>query len=138
MKVHHVQVIMPVGGDEQVRAFWRDAVGLTEVTPPPELAGRPVLWFRAFDETGAISVEIHVLADEAFVPARLAHPAILVDSVAELEALAGRVGSAGFELSWAQRTSFAGYQRFHCWDGFGNRVEVMTPQEAPIDAPTAG
>ena len=40
-----------------------------------------------------------------------------------------RIASAGFELSWAQRTTFAGYQRFHCWDGFGNRVEVMTPTE---------
>ena len=65
---------MPMGGDDGARAFWRDAVGLTEVTPPPELAGRPVRWFRAFDELGAISIEVHVLADEHFVPARLAQP----------------------------------------------------------------
>ncbi|MFT3833892.1 MAG: glyoxalase [Micropruina sp.] len=129
MKLHHVQVIMPTGGDDGARAFWRDAVGLTEVTPPPELAGRPVRWFRAFDELGAITLEVHVLADEHFVPARLAHPAILVNSVAELEALGQRIASSGFELSWDQRTTFAGYQRFHCWDAFGNRVEVMTPDQ---------
>ncbi len=127
MKLHHVQVIMPIGGDERTRAFWRDAVGLTEVSPPPELAGRPVRWFRAFDEAGATTLEIHVLAEEPFVPARKAHPAILLGSVAELEALGERIASAGFEVSWDQRTSYAGYQRFHCWDGFGNRVEVMTP-----------
>lgn len=129
MQLHHVQVIMPVGGDDVARAFWRDTLGLTEVTPPPELAGRPVRWFRAFNDADAVTLEVHVLADAGFVPARLAHPAILVDSVAELETLGERITSAGFELSWAQRTTFAGYQRFHCWDGFGNRVEVMTPNE---------
>ncbi len=127
MKLHHVQVIMPVGGDDGARAFWRDTIGLSEVTPPPELIGRPVRWFRAFDDAGAVTLEVHVLAEDPFVPARMAHPAILVDSVAELEALGARVASGGYEISWAQRTSFAGYQRFHCWDGFGNRVEVMTP-----------
>lgn len=71
MKLHHVQVIMPVGGDDGARAFWRDAVGLTEVSPPPELAGRPVRWFRAFDFSGATTLEVHVLADEGFVPVRL-------------------------------------------------------------------
>ena len=127
MKLHHVQVIMPVGGDDGARAFWRDTMGLSEVTPPPELIGRPVRWFRAFDDAGAVTLEVHVLAEDPFLPARMAHPAILVDSVAELEALGARVASGGYEISWAQRTSFAGYQRFHCWDGFGNRVEVMTP-----------
>lgn len=127
MKLHHVQVIMPVGGDDGARAFWRDTMGLSEVTPPPELIGRPVRWFRAYDDAGAVTLEVHVLAEDPFVPARMAHPAILVASVAELEALGGRVASGGYEISWAQRTSFAGYQRFHCWDGFGNRVEVMTP-----------
>lgn len=129
MKLHHVQVIIPVGGEDGTRAFWRDAMGLTEVSPPPELAAGPLCWFRAFDDAGATTVEIHVRAEETFVPARLAHPAILLDSVAELEALGERIASAGFEVTWAQRTTFAGYQRFHCWDGFGNRVEVMTPSE---------
>lgn len=49
--------------------------------------------------------------------------------MAELEALGERIASGGFELSWDQRTTFAGYQRFHCWDAFGNRVEVMTPDQ---------
>ena len=129
MQLHHVQVMMPAGDDDGARAFWRDAVGLTEVSPPPELAGRPVRWFRALDAAGATTLEIHVMAQEPFVPARLAHPAILVGSVAELEALAVRIASAGFELTWENRTTYAGYQRFHCWDGFGNRVEVMTPSE---------
>lgn len=32
-----------------------------------------------------------------------------------------------YEVSWAERDTFEGYIRFHARDGFGNRVEVLTP-----------
>ena len=30
-------------------------------------------------------------------------------------------------VSWAERHSFEGFERFHTRDPFGNRVEVLTP-----------
>lgn len=125
MRLHHVQVSMPVGGEDQARAFYGQALGLTEVAKPPALAGRGGCWFRA-ETNGVVTAEIHVGVEEPFVPARKAHPALVLDTVADLDALAARVETAGFEVAHAERETFQGYLRFHCRDGFGNRVEVLT------------
>lgn len=115
---------MPRGGEEVARAFYAGALGLTEVAKPAELAGRGGCWFRAL-AGDVVTAEIHLGVDDPFVAARKAHPALLLDSVAELEALGERVAADGFEVSWEERHTFAGYERFHCRDGFGNRVEVL-------------
>lgn len=127
MRMHHVQLMMPTDGHDAARAFWVDAVGLTEVPKPAALAVRGGCWFRAFAEDGTVTVEIHASPDDAFSPAKRAHPALVLDAVAELGELAARIEGAGFEVSWAERETFEGYVRFHCRDGFGNRVEVLAP-----------
>ena len=93
---------------------------MTEVEKPGDLRGRGGLWVR--DEGGA---EIHVGVQDPFVPARKAHPGLLLDSVAELDALAGRLRGLGYDVDDSQRETFPGYLRFHTFDGHDNRVEVM-------------
>lgn len=127
MRLHHVQVMMPPGGEAEARRFWVEAFGLVEVPKPPAMADRPGCWFRSFAADGAAGVEIHVSVEPDFVPARRAHPAIVLDTVEELDALAARVAASGFEVAHGDRTTFAGYLRFHCFDAFGNRVEVLAP-----------
>ncbi len=58
---------------------------------------------------------------------RRAHPALVVDTVSDLENLGERIQHHGYTVSWEERSTFEGYERFHCRDGFGNRIEVMTP-----------
>jgi catechol 2,3-dioxygenase-like lactoylglutathione lyase family enzyme len=130
MRIHHVQISMPSGQEDEARRFYADALGLTEVQKPPSLAGHGGCWFRGFDEDSATVCEIHLGVDDPFVAVKKAHPGPLVDSVAELEKLADRVEAGGFELSWTERDTFEGMIRFHCRDGFGNRIEVMTPAVA--------
>ncbi len=130
MRLHHVQVSMPRGAEDEARRFYRDALGLTEVDKPPSLAGRGGCWFRATGGDGATTAEVHLGVDDPFVPARKAHPAFVLDSVADLERCATAVERAGFEVSWAERGTLEGFVRFHCRDGFGNRVEVLTPAQA--------
>ena len=127
MRLHHVQVSMPRGEEVLARRFYRDALGLAEVDKPPSLAGRGGCWFRACTEDGTVSAEVHLGVDDPFIPAQKAHPALLVGSVAELEERATAILGAGFEVSWAERETLEGFVRFHCRDGFGNRVEVLTP-----------
>ena len=127
MRLHHVQVACPPGGEDVARRFYADALGLTEVDKPEDLQGRGGAWFRAYDEEGAVVAEIHVGVEESFAPARKAHPAFVLDTVAELENTAARVEAAGYDVDWSQRTTFAGYLRFHTFDGHGNRVEVLAP-----------
>ncbi|WP_354182886.1 VOC family protein [Arthrobacter sp. UYP6] len=126
MRLHHVQVSIPEGGEEQARGFYGGALGLTEVPKPPSLAGRGGCWFRAF-EGSTVVAEIHLGVDSPFVPAKKAHPALVVASAAALEDLGSRIASRGFDVSWEERHTFEGYERFHCRDPFNNRVEVLSP-----------
>ena len=130
MRLHHVQISMPSGQEDAARRFYGDALGLQEVEKPPSLAGRGGCWFRAFDGD-AIVAEIHLGVDDPFVPAKKAHPGLVCASVDELLMVAERIEAGGFELSWGERDTFEGYVRFHARDGFGNRVEVMTPVGQP-------
>ncbi|CAM3272868.1 VOC family protein [Occultella aeris] len=130
MRLHHVQISMPVGQEDLARRFYADALGLTEVAKPAALAGRGGCWFRAFTD-GLVTAELHLGVDDPFAPAKKAHPALMVENPAELRALGERVAEAGFEVSWAERTTFSGYERFHCRDGFDNRIEVMTTLGKP-------
>lgn len=124
MRLHHVQVAMPPGQEEAARRFYGEALGMVEVAKPEVLAERGGCWFRA-ERDGVVTAEIHVSGEEPFTPARKAHPALLVDDVAGLEALADRVGGGGFEVDWSNRHTLEGFERFHCRDAFGNRVEVL-------------
>ncbi len=125
MRIHHVQVACPAGGEDGARAFYGAGLGLREVPKPPELAARGGCWFRGYDDAGAVTAEIHVGVEEPFAPARKAHPALLLASVAELHEVAERLAAGGFEVDWRERTTFAGHERCHAFDAAGNRVELL-------------
>jgi catechol 2,3-dioxygenase-like lactoylglutathione lyase family enzyme len=121
MRIHHVQVACPRGGEDAARRFYGAGLGMTEVPKPPALAARGGCWFRAD------AAEIHVGVEEPFAPARKAHPALVLGSVAELEEVGARLAELGFDVDWTERHTFAGYQRCHAFDGAGNRVELLAP-----------
>ncbi len=125
MRLHHVQVACPPGGEDGARRFYGEGLGLTEVAKPSELAGRGGAWFRAFDEAGEVTAELHVGVEDPFAPARKAHPALLLDNVEQLEAVGLRLGRLGFEVDYTQRHNFPGFERLHAFDGHGNRVELL-------------
>lgn len=129
MRLHHVQISIARDREDDARRFYGEALGLQEVSKPPSLTGRGGCWFRAFDGD-VITAELHLGVEEPFRPAEKAHPGLVLDTLDtldELEATAARIEHVGYELSWAERDTFEGYVRFHARDGFGNRVEVMTP-----------
>lgn len=127
MRLHHVQVCCPWGGEDAARAFYADALGLTEVAKPAALQGRGGAWFRAHDGSGAVVAELHVGVEDPFVPAAKAHPAFELDDLAALEAAAGRIEAIGCEVDRSERDTFEGHVRFHARDPHGNRVELVTP-----------
>jgi catechol 2,3-dioxygenase-like lactoylglutathione lyase family enzyme len=113
--IDHVQLAMPRGLEDQARSFYRDVLGLTEVTKPPELAKRGGVWFTSGD------LQLHLGVEEDFRPARKAHPALLVEGLAEL---AGLCEAAGYEVKHDDG-SLHGYEHFYVTDPFGNRIELM-------------
>lgn len=126
MRLHHVQISIPAGGEVTARAFYGDLLGLPEVAKPPLLQGRGGVWFRYPADGGTGGVELHVGVEADFAPARKAHPAFEVDN---LDALAARVAAAGHPVTWDD--AIPGTRRFHTVDGHGNRVELQAPALAP-------
>ena len=116
MRLHHVQVSCPLGGEDGARRFYGELLGLPEVAKPPALAARGGCWFRG------PKVEVHVGVEEPFRPARKAHPAFVVRRE-QLDALADRLADAGYPVDWDD--DLPGSRRFHTADGSGNRVELL-------------
>ena len=116
MRLHHVQVSCPVGGEDAARRFYADGLGIPEVAKPPVLAARGGCWFRSEE------VEVHVGVEDTFTPARKAHPAFLVD---DIDATAVRLEGLGFVVDRTEEHTFPGHRRFHTADGHGNRVELL-------------
>ncbi|MBI3942197.1 MAG: VOC family protein [Chloroflexi bacterium] len=117
MKVYgidHVQVAMPAGGEERARAFYQDILGLAEVPKPANLARRGGAWFQGGD------LILHLGVEPDFRPARKAHPAFLVEGLAEM---IERIHQAGYET--LKDVPLEGYERVHIFDPFGNRIELM-------------
>lgn len=129
MRLHHVQVSCPPGGEADARRFYADGLGLVEVPKPAALQSRGGAWFRAIDASGAVIAEVHIGVEEPFRPAKKAHPALMVEGPQQLERVAARLEAAGFNIEWRERHTFDGFERFHTTDAAGNRVEVMAPAD---------
>ena len=130
MKLHHVQVAGPRGGEDDARRFYAAGLGMTEVDKPEDLRAKGGTWFRSFAADGTVTAEVHVGVEEPFAPALEAHPALQFDSVAKLEEVADRLIWLGFTTDWTQRYNFPGNERCHTADGQGNRVELLAPATA--------
>jgi catechol 2,3-dioxygenase-like lactoylglutathione lyase family enzyme len=114
--LHHVQLAMPAGREDEAERFYAGLLGLQRVPKPPELEGRGGCWFRS------AGVELHLGVDEGFRPARKAHPALIV---AGLDELAERLEGSGVSID--RDVELEGYRRFYAADPFGNRLEFMEP-----------
>jgi catechol 2,3-dioxygenase-like lactoylglutathione lyase family enzyme len=125
VRLHHVQVACPRGGEAAARRFYGEGLGLVEVDKPAGLAGRGGAWFRAVDPDGTVTAELHVGVQEPFAPARKAHPAFLLADEATLEQVVERLGRLGFDVDRREEDTFPGYRRVHTGDAHGNRVELL-------------
>jgi catechol 2,3-dioxygenase-like lactoylglutathione lyase family enzyme len=114
--LHHVQLAIPAGGEDECRRFWAGLLGMHELEKPPALAARGGCWFRS----GAL--EIHLGVETEFRAAGKAHPGIVVS---DLRALADRLQAGLVPVSWDD--DFPGFDRFYSSDPFGNRLEFLQP-----------
>ena len=112
--IDHVQLAMPVGGEESAESFYRDILGFDVAPKPPALAKRGGRWF----EQGG--VQVHLGVEEDFRPARKAHPALVVTP---FDPLLARLSAAGVQVRWSAEGP--GVRRGHIDDCFGNRIELV-------------
>ena len=114
MRLDHVQIAIPAGGEDRARAFFGGLLGLAEIPKPEEMLGRGGCWFELGDR------QLHIGVDPDFRPARKAHIAI---SVPDLHALRVRLADAGHQI--VEEMPLGGRERFFSSDPFGNRMEFI-------------
>lgn len=118
--LHHVQLAIPEGAEDEARDFYGGVLGLREIDKPPHLRSRGGCWFRSS------TVEVHLGVDPDFRPAAKAHPAFIVDS---LDYVGERLAEAGYEID--HDTQISGFNRFYSADPFGNRLEFLEQATGP-------
>ena len=124
VRLDHVQLAMPPGGEGLARAFFSEALGIPEVPKPPELARRGGCWF----ERGELKIHLGVEAD--FRPARKAHLAL---QVSDLPALIVKLKSLGYAVK--EDEPLEGFHRVYVDDPFGNRIELLEPEASAASTP---
>ncbi|ALE79256.1 VOC family protein [Pseudonocardia alni] len=117
-RLHHMQLAMPRGREDDARHFFADVLGMTEIPKPSVLAARGGAWFRSG------GVELHLGVEDDFRPARKGHPGIQVE---DLDDVVRRLAEAGQETTWD--ADFPGFRRIYAADPFGNRLEFLEPDE---------
>jgi catechol 2,3-dioxygenase-like lactoylglutathione lyase family enzyme len=113
--IHHVQITVPQGAEEEARHFYCQALGLAEIRKPESLTGRGGFWVQAGER------QIHVGTEEGVV--RQATKAHVAYEVTDLDEWKARLAGLGIEV--LEGIPIPGYDRFEFRDPFGNRVEFI-------------
>ncbi|HYI15341.1 MAG TPA: VOC family protein [Thermomicrobiales bacterium] len=117
--IHHAQITIPRGREDDARAFYVDLLGLIEIPKPDVLQGRGGIWLRIDSQRVHAGVEDGV--DRTLTKAHLAY---VVD---DLVAIRDRLTAAGYAID--ADVPLPGMTRCELRDPFGNRVELIQPIE---------
>ncbi|MGH9028223.1 MAG: VOC family protein [Acidimicrobiales bacterium] len=120
LRIDHVQLAMPPGREPEAVAFYEGLLGIPCVAKPEHLARRGGCWF----ESGELKV--HLGVEREFRPASKAHPALVVEGLADLKR---RLSDVGTPLS--DDEPLEGFERVYVEDPFGNRIELLEPSQRP-------
>ncbi|MFC9929718.1 VOC family protein [Streptomyces sp. NPDC127190] len=115
--IDHVQLAAPPGTEDALRAYYVDALGMTEIPKPPVLAARGGCWFQAG------TVQLHLGIEKDFRPAKKAHPGL---RVTDIQAYAARITAHGASVTWDD--DLPGHLRCYSEDPVGNRLEFLQPR----------
>jgi catechol 2,3-dioxygenase-like lactoylglutathione lyase family enzyme len=115
--LHHAQITIAPGQEEEARRFYCGILGLAELQKPVSLKDRGGFWVQVGDRQVHVGTEIGV--------ERLSTKAHLAYEVADLNAMRSALVAEGTPIIDA--VTIPGYDRFEIRDPFGNRVEFTQP-----------
>ena len=116
--VHHAQISIPIGSEDEAREFYCGILGMTEIPKPESLAGRGGFWLELD------SFQIHFGTEDGIDRAKSkAHVAYLVS---DLEHWRNKLTANGCSVT--DGIPIPNYRRFEFRDPFGNRVEFLEKQ----------
>lgn len=114
-RIHHAQITIPAGREDDARAFYCGVLGLTEAPKPESLGGRGGFWLQVGSQQVHVGTEAGV--DRAATKAHLAYEVSDIGHWRQtLEAQS---------IAALDSVPIPGYDRFEFRDPFGNRVELI-------------
>jgi catechol 2,3-dioxygenase-like lactoylglutathione lyase family enzyme len=113
--LHHAQITIPKGAEEQAREFYCGVLGLAEIEKPVSLRARGGFWLQVGDR------EVHVGTEDGVD--RHQTKAHLAYQVTDLAGWRKKLAERG--ISVLESIPIPGYDRFEFRDPFGNRVEMI-------------
>ena len=113
--IHHVQITIPPGAEQEARKFYCGVLELAEIEKPASLADRGGLWLAVGERSVHVGVEDKI--DRARSKAHVAY------EVSDLAHFRQRLIAAGANIT--DGIPIPGYERIETRDPFGNRVELI-------------
>ncbi|HVF31070.1 MAG TPA: VOC family protein [Pyrinomonadaceae bacterium] len=113
--LHHAQITVPKGAEDEARRFYCGLLELNEVSKRIELAGRGGFWLEIGDRQLHIGTE-----DDVERSATKAHIAYEVE---DLETWREKLTASGIPVK--DGIQIPGMRRFEFRDPFGNRIEFL-------------
>ena len=115
IRLHHAQITIPRGSEEQARQFYCDLLGLTEIEKPDSLKGRGGFWLQVGEQ------QVHVGTEDGVN--RQATKAHLAYQVDDLQAWQNLLQAQHIAL--LDGVPIPGFDRIEIRDPFGNRIEFI-------------
>ncbi|WP_093054081.1 VOC family protein [Salipaludibacillus aurantiacus] len=113
--LHHAQITLPKGSEEEGRRFYCKVLGLPELEKPEILKGRGGFWLRVGNQ------EVHVGTEDGFDRlSTKAHLAYQVENITYWKKVLEKQN-----IKIIESVPIPGYERFEFRDPFGNRVEMI-------------
>jgi catechol 2,3-dioxygenase-like lactoylglutathione lyase family enzyme len=117
--LHHAQITIPIGAEEQGRQFYCHLLELSEIPKPDSLQGRGGFWLQIGNQ------QLHIGTEDGVE--RKATKAHLAYEVKDLAKWRQRLQENGIQIF--DGVPIPGFARFECRDPFGNRLEFIQPLE---------
>ncbi len=112
-RLDHVQICIPIGKENEARAFYTNIIGLKEIPKPKELLGRGGLWYDVAD------IQLHI-GTENEINTSKRHPAF---EITDIKSAKEHLKKNNVTIQ--EEIQIPGQQRFSFIDPFGNRVELL-------------
>ena len=119
---HHVTQNITKDTVDAVKGFYRDALGLEQISSAQQdPTGERLIWFAVGDR------QLHLVVGDELDPPTSRHFAVLVDDfdglILHLEANGARLQECGPGLHWGRRPN--GRKYAVCYDPVGHQIELM-------------
>lgn len=118
--IHHAQITVPKGSEDEAREFYSGVLGMKEIAKPSELDGRGGFWLEVGDR------QIHIGTEDGVERIDTkAHIAYLVENIDRWRRI---LETNNVEI--VDGIQIPNYRRFEFRDPFGNRIEFLEKSAA--------